>query len=127
MSIRSHLVVSTHLKNISQIGAFPRNNKYLKPPPRSPFNIVQHLLRFLFLLNMCAAIQNPWPYSIPIITDQAPISWTISEALQKKITTKVVYITPRNINRNNHGGPKSHNVFKAQFVSRSGRSNDDDP
>ena len=32
---------------------------------------------------MCAAIQNPWPYSIPIITDQAPISWTISEALQQ--------------------------------------------
>ena len=32
------LVVSTHLKNISQIGSFPHpgrgeNKKYLKPPP----------------------------------------------------------------------------------------------
>jgi len=42
-------VVSTHLKNISQIGSFPKNRdenkKYLKPPPSNSFLLegVRHL------------------------------------------------------------------------------------
>ena len=48
------LVVSTHLKNISQIGSFPqvgvKINKYLKPPPR-------YVLAFI----VCFKHIVPWP------------------------------------------------------------------
>ena len=46
--IENWLVVSTHLKNISQIGSSPQvrdeNNKYLKPPPRYTIDWFQKLL-----------------------------------------------------------------------------------
>ena len=78
-------MVSTHLKNISQIGSFPQIGVKIT-------NIWNHHLVFLFIFNFCL--------EVPAVADKNPSTWVTPLARKAAIgsgPTKIVIYFPQNV------------------------------